>query len=136
MSYNTNLDKIVSELETINKKMEILDKILETINSLNELQVMLYEEKYGHKPANLGLFDIEESGKIPDSLINHKGWKRKKIDAHNYTEGNLNFGWDFGNNFPSETIAFLASGEKTIDKYVFTYDQVYNTVKVQKVKQK
>jgi hypothetical protein len=69
----------------------------------------------------------------PEDLMKHQGWKNKKRREEGqtgYTTGSLNWGWDFEDKFNPSTIEFLKKGPHTIDKYEFSYNAEYHTVRV------
>jgi DNA-directed RNA polymerase subunit RPC12/RpoP len=68
-------------------------------------------------------------------LIQHEGWKNRKQGEGNYTTGSLSWGWDFKDQFNSETLRALAQagGVLEIDNYSFKMNG--GIVSTRKVKQ-
>ena len=70
----------------------------------------------------------------PADLMKHEGWKNKKIGAGEYTQGSLEWGWDFETGFAKATIEVLVKGVQVIGGYEFSYNGQYHTVKTKKAK--
>lgn len=67
-----------------------------------------------------------ETPQIPnidtEDLMNHKGWKGKKLGEGQYAEGSLSWGWDFADKFKPETIKALEKGPMAIGENEFTFN--------------
>jgi hypothetical protein len=69
----------------------------------------------------------------PTTLTGHE-WKGKKTGDKQYAKGSCDWGWDFADQFPKETIDILKKGPQTIDKYTFTLSESGNIVQARKAK--
>jgi hypothetical protein len=91
--------------------------------------------KTGGPVRTIGFID-EEKPEIPDfdpmDLLEHEGWKAKRLSDGTYAKGSLNWGWDFADNFPRSVIRVLEKGPFEIDRYVFTLNQSGNLVQARR----
>ena len=86
-------------------------------------------------PKIIGFID-EGQPNIPEfnpaDLMEHEGWKGRKLEDGSYAEGSLSWGWDFADNFPDSVIRVLEKGPLEIDQYVFSLDQSGNLVQTRR----
>jgi len=93
--------------------------------------------KIATPPKTIGF--IDEEPKIPEfnpaDLMEHEGWKGRKLEDGSYAEGSLSWGWDFADNFPDSVIRVLEKSPLEIDQYVFSLTSSGNIVQTRRKKE-
>ena len=116
-----------NELKTIIEDLITFCSVLEGAAS----QLRLSAEKLvgtvsERKPQSV--LSLEEK-----ELLEHQGWKSKKLGEGEYAEGTLNWGWDFSNNFSPETVNWVKM-ERLVEGHVFSLGVDGKIVSVKKAK--
>jgi len=119
--------KIVVHQELAGQKVTMEYVVCPYCGSLDfdEIPFSLAKPKPKSSTKSLPIVNMEHTAGTeqfdPADLIQHQSWKGKRIGQGEWERGSLAYGWDFKDQFKSETLRALAQsgGVLQIDQYNF-----------------